>query len=243
MLDEWVATAAKLGDDTRMMEALAVEDRRRYLAELLSQAKAQVKLGGKASIEVSVDSQKAMAERAGASFVVVMKKLSDMLLTWVLSGDEGKLVYHRSDNISDTGRQHEIAQWVKDATFVEWGRWQRQLDCARRKVQQARKGLDAMDEGWWEKLIEDTIPADMEAGVNSSLWKWVRQVEKFRKAIAKADSPVLSKLRECFFDKAERAMARLNDLLWTPIMEECGPVREALLKAKNPCPKPVRRAG
>ena len=244
MLDEWVAAAVRSGSDATMVEALAVEDRRRYIAELLSQAKAQVELGGKACVDTSVDRLTSTVKSLGASFVVFTKKLGDKLLTWVLRGNTGELVYHSSgDGVSIAGRQREIAQWVEDATFVEWGRWQRQLDWARRTARWAKRLCITMDERWWQTLIRDTISADMRGDIKRGLWRAMHTVPKFGQAIARADSRGLLKLRRHFFVKAKHAMARLNDLIWTPIMETCVPMRQELLEARDRCSKPVRRAG
>ena len=207
-MDEWVVAAARWGD---MAQALRAEEQRRCRSELAQQANMRGRLGG-ADVEVSADGLRTMAIRADAAFIVVIKAYDDVLLTWVLSGETGELVYAR--NASIAGQQDEIAGWVVSVTFAEWRTWQEQLQIVRQRIENERQSRGEMSEDWVNALIEDLLPIDIKGDMSDDLWNSIRD-----------PSDTVKRLQGHFFTKAEIALEKLSKLLWEPVLEECQALR------------------
>ena len=211
-LDWWVVSAARSGD---MAEALRLEERRRSRSELTRQADVQGRQG-RANDDASVDNLKAMARSADASFMVVMKVFDDALLTWVLSGETGELLYAEIEDIA--GRRGEIAEWVNYASFVKWTEWQRVPNRLREwETHETRNGrpVERKDrQKAFEWLKKDALKGDADE-------------ESFRKTVS-AQSDSFEELQNHFSKKAYDAMGKLSKLLWEPIVEKCRAVKECL---------------
>ena len=230
-MDEWVVAAARSGN---MEEALRVEDLRRCRSELAYQA--DVVQGRQ---DVSLDKLKAMARSAGAAFVIVMKMFDDTLLTWVLSGESGELLYTRQKNLAR--KQAKISKLVNCVTFAEWERWQKQLVMARESLKERRKEQNGVIPiRWLKSEIETLISEDMKGDLNRKLWRSMRDPKTFERVVTQVGSPEISELHKHFLQKAERAMDKLNELLWKPI-ERCTAVKTEL-ESETRCDRPVSGA-
>ena len=238
LLDWWVVAAARSGD---MAEALWVEERRRCRSEVAYQADVRGRQGG-------VDGLKAMTTRTGASFVVVTKMHQGTLLTWVLSGETGELVYGKAADIA--GREDEIEECVNRVTFAEWAEWQEVL-CKARKLNAGKrsqkkdkqiwdtiqtwlkrwvgrwthtaskgKQAGAIMYSWVKDLIENLIPAEMKGDMENNLWTSIRDPGAFPATVC-GRGKAAEDLRAHFFKKAEVALQKLSELLWEPILAEC----------------------
>ena len=236
-MDAWVVAAARLGD---MVEALRIEEQHRCRSELAYQVDARGRAGG-TDAELSVDEIKAVATHAGASFVIVMKMYHGALLTWVLSGKTGELVYGKIVDIKEE-HQAEIAKWVKCVTFSEWGRWQDTL-------RKAMDGLLGIRKEFQEtnsinmlrvvELIQSAIPDDMKGDLDQGLWTSIRNPDMLP-ATASGMGPTFIDLRRHFFQKAEKALDQLSKALWEPIVGECQLLSDFLKGGLRCCTKPVR---
>ena len=235
-MHEWVVAAARSGD---MMEALRVEEQRRCRPELVYQAGLvrNRREENPTDSDVSVDGLKAMATRADASFVVVLKMYRGTLLTWVLSGQTGELVYGKVTDIA--GRERERAECIRRATFAEWDEWQRTLGEACRWIAMHEEEIgQPIDETDLREAAEFLIPDDMKGDLDDKIWASMRDPRAFRETVC-GQSGCFNELQSLFLQRAESAIGELSKLLWEPIMRECQAVK-ASLEGDVRRSKPVR---
>ena len=216
-MDEWVVAAARSGD---MMEALRVEEQRRCRLRPAYEADLET--------ETLATQLKAAVASAGASFAIVMKKYDDTLLTWVLSGETGELVYDRMVDIA--GRQKAISEWVDCVTFVGWAEWQMAFSKAVSGVQRLRGGRRGVDKPSLTALIQSTIPERIKGDLSEELWASVRDPDTFDKTVT-GDSPAFVNLQSHFLQKADVALEQLSALLWEPVVSEYQPLGDFLQAA------------
>ena len=228
-LDEWVLAAGRSGD---MVEALRVEERRRCQSELAYQADVM-----RGRHDVSVDGLKAIASSAGAAFVIVTKMFSGRLLTWVLSGETGDLLYANIEDIEE--RESAIKEWTKGATFAEWAEWQRALKKAQQWLINEERNCRPVSRTEMKKAVELLIPENMKSDVDEELWEVIHDPVMFPETVSGL-SGAYKELRRHFFQKAEKAMEELSKLLWQPIVEKCPAVRD-VVRGDAPHAKPVRQ--
>lgn len=243
-MDAWVAAAAQADD---MLEALRVEEWRRCRSELPYLAEDGNGSGG-ASSEASQNTEtdkdvmtkmlEDIAKNADASFIIIFKMHENTLLTWVLSGETGKLVY---EDKMDTEKQGcMISEWVASTTFTEWTRWYRALIRARQEiVKREKESGQVLGEEELENLIEEIIPTDMKGELDDKLWTAIRDPRIFREA-AFGQNKVVVDLQDHYFDTANFALDQLSAVLWEPILEKCQLLKE-YLKVGSECTKSVSR--
>ena len=233
-MDTWVVSAARSGD---MVEALRVEEQRRCRSELAYQADTVWgrREGGVKDGDVSVDELKAMATSADAAFVVVVKMFDSALLTWVLSGETGELVYERC--LDKAHQDQDIAEWVASVTFAKWEGWHQTFSKARDELVRLRKASGLDEESSVADLIQSTFPDAMKGDMDEELWASIRDPSTFRSTIC-GFGPVFSALQRHIFLKAERAMGKLSTLLLEPIVDKC-PALEKIVRGDCPSTKPV----
>ena len=233
-MDSWVVAAARSGD---MAEALRVEERRRCQSELAYQADA-VRGRHEGEIkddDVSVDGLKAMATSVGAAFVVVMKKFDSALLTWVLSGETGELVYERC--LDKAYEDEEIAEWMESVTFAGWAEWQRAFGRARRRITEEESSGRFLGQAGLKRAAELFVPDGMKGDLDEELWASIRDPATFPETVCGL-SVAFKNLQQHFFQRADKAMEELSKLVWEPIVNEC-PALERVVRGDCPSTKPV----
>ena len=219
-MDAWVAAAAQAGD---MLAALRVEEWRRCRSELPYLSDKDVKES------VTADELQDIAKRMDASFIVVFKVHEDTLMTWVLSGESGELVYEKAVNIAE--QKCELSKWVASATFAEWAEWHRTFVKMRRKIEQEGEDLKA--------VVESMITNAMRGNLCEELWESIRDPST-------PPAPIewllkkYKKLKEHFFKNADDAIKELSKLLLEPISNECEAMEKVLQGNDTLSIKPVR---
>ena len=221
-MDAWVVAAAQAGD---MLEALRVEEWRRCRSEQLCCPRKDGTPGF------------GLAGAADASFVIVFKVYENNLMTWVLSGESGQLVYDKLVDVR--GHRHRIPEWVSSVSFSELSGWLQAFAKARDAIEHEEEahGRPVGAKGL-EKIAERVIPDSMKGDLRRKLWASIRDARTFPETVCGL-SREFEMLESHFFQKADTAMEELSKLLLGPILKEF-PGLERNLRGEAPCIKPVR---
>ena len=227
VLDEWVLAAARSG---KMMEALRVEERRRCRSELAYQEDAV-----RSKQEVSEGELKTMASSADAAFVVIIKMYRGALLTWMLSGESGELLYANITDIEE--KEGAIKEWTKHVTFAEWAEWQQAFSKLRKWLKNEEIECQPVSEAEREKAAEYVIKEDMKGDLDEELWASIHDPATLLQTVS-WETGASKQLHNHFLQKAEKAMEELSKILWQPIVEKCQALKDAV-QGDAPHTKPV----
>ena len=239
-MDAWVAAAAQAGD---MLEALRVEEWRRCRSELPYLPKVGdgnssgdiqgIEAGDK---DVMAHGLEDIAKRVDASFIIMFKMYENTLMTWVLSGETGKLVYQ---NLVDLrGRQRKVSEWVASVTFAEWAEWQQAFEKARRWLERVKQAEGSLRNEDLQNIAKALIKDSMRGDLDENLWASIHDPRTFPETVFGLSRPFKT-LQSHFFQKAENSRGELSKLLWKPILEECTDLQKSL-QDDAPCTKLVR---
>ena len=221
VLDGWAVAAARLG---KMAMALQIEEHRRWFSEQVCQADVPSRLGK--GDEATMDRMKNISINTGASHVVVFKMHLGSLLTWVLSGKTGELVYVNEESV--VMREHDVSEWVASASFAQWNKWQECLERAQRRIKKEEAANRETPRSWKESLVNQLIPDGMKGDMDTEMWTSIREPNTFFEMAKESSHQEILNLRRHFFENADLAKSKLEELLWKPILQGCKELRDAL---------------
>ena len=176
-----------------------------------------------------------MAKSVDASFIIVYKVHRNILLTWVLSGESGELVYDEPVKLNKC--QHRIQKWVDCVTFTQWAEWQKAFRRAREWKTNEESIGRSIGEKDLKKATKYLISDTMKGNLPNELWKSVRDPHTFFETAY--GGKTFEMLRSHYFRKADNAMEKLSELLWKPILKKCQGLKN-MVQGDNPHTKPVR---
>ena len=241
-MDAWVMAAAQQGD---MLAALRAEEWRRCRSELPylsedgggnSSSRSRATPSINAMRDVTAGGLEGIARSVDASFITVFKVLEGKLMTWVLSGETGKLVYKRLVDLKK--RKQKVQEWVDSVTFAKWAKWQQAFKTVRQwTIREDREGQSIREEDL-TNIVERTIPNTMKGDLDEDLWASIRNPRTFLDTVSGLGES-FEVLKSHFLQKAEDAIKKLSNLLLKPILKECPGFEESLQGDVRPA-KPVR---
>ena len=216
-LDMWVDTAIRLG---KAEEALAAEELRRWRCDMhrlvyfhnTNPVREKKNYPGRT---VTVKQLAKVAQSIKASFLVVFRVCRGALLTWVLSGETGGVIYYESQNIP------ELDRWIEAVACRKW--WPLQEAIVKTREEFKSKGAD---EGLSRELCEKYMTDQVRGQVPEDLWKQLREPEGFSRELEEKGQLTAKILEEYYLKEAQGALEKLQKALWKPIVRNCKPLLE-----------------
>ena len=214
-LDVWVDTAIRLGNAE---EALIVEEMRRWrydMHRLINFYKIIPVQGKKDYPGRTVTSMQLskIAQSIKASFLVVLRVCRDTLLTWVLSGKTGGVIYHDSQKVEAP----EVERWMETVACRKWWPLQEAIVKACEEFKRQREDEEGLSGELCEKYMTDQVRGE----IPEDMWEQLRAPEGFSRELKGRGQLVGQILEEYYLKEARGALQRLQEAIWAPIVNKC----------------------